>query len=362
MSDIICEDIFTRAKQKYESELIKYWPQSSNKTDASIINDDEIIEKIKEKLIQEDAILIAHYYVDAKIQKLAEQTGGIVADSLEMAKFGAKVPQKTLIVCGVNFMGQTAKILSPNKKVIMPNLKATCSLDLNCPIDEFNEFCDLYPDREVIVYANSSVEVKARADWVVTSSIALDVVSHLSSLGKKMIWAPDKYLGQYIKDQTKADILLWQGSCIVHEEFKDNAIKDLLEKYPDASLLVHPESPKSVVKIAQNLGKSGCVGSTSQLLKASINFDNKVFIIATDAGILYQMQKASPDKIFIEAPTGGTGATCKSCARCPWMGMNDLEGILSCFGKADCEVESFSDELMFKAKVSLGKMVDFYSK
>jgi quinolinate synthase len=165
-----------------------------------------------------------------------------------MARFGSRHDADTLIVVGVKFMGETAKILTPNKTVLMPTLEATCSLDVGCPADEFNAFCDQHPDRTVVVYANTSAQVKARADWVVTSSIAVDVAEHLDSLGEKILWAPDKYLGSYVQKQTGADVLMWDGSCIVHEEFKAKGITDLQQVYPESAVLVHPESPQSVVE------------------------------------------------------------------------------------------------------------------
>ena len=167
-----------------------------------------------------DAVLVAHYYVDGDLQDLALASGGIVADSLEMARFGRDHAAGTLVVAGVRFMGETAKILSPGKRVLMPDLGATCSLDLGCPADEFAAFCDAHPDRKVVVYANTSAAVKARADWMVTSSCALAIVQHLQDQGHKILWAPDRHLGRYIQDQTGADMLLWHGECIVHDEFK----------------------------------------------------------------------------------------------------------------------------------------------
>ncbi|WP_286845717.1 quinolinate synthase, partial [Spongiibacter sp. UBA6593] len=172
-------------------------------------------ERIKTLLKARDAVLVAHYYTDPEIQSLAEETGGCVSDSLEMARFGRDHPASMLIVAGVKFMGETAKILSPEKTVLMPTLEATCSLDIGCPADEFAAFCDQHPDRTVVVYANTSAAVKARADWVVTSSIALDVVDHLDAEGEKILWAPDKHLGDYVRRETGADVLLWDGSCIV---------------------------------------------------------------------------------------------------------------------------------------------------
>jgi len=262
----------------------------------------QYIAKIKQLLIDKNAVLVAHYYTDPEIQALAEETGGCVADSLEMARFGKQHPAETLIVAGVKFMGETAKILTPEKTVLMPELEATCSLDLGCPIDEFSAFCDEHPDHTVVVYANTSAAVKARADWVVTSSIALEIVDMLESEGKPILWGPDRHLGAYIERETGAEMLMWQGACIVHDEFKAKALQDLKIQYPDAAVLVHPESPLNVVALAD------AVGSTSQLIKASQDMPNQHFIVATDKGIFYKMEQASPNKTFIAAPTGGNGA------------------------------------------------------
>lgn len=308
--------------------------------------------EIKSLLIEKGAALVAHYYTSDEIQALAEETGGCVSDSLEMARFGAEHPAKILVVAGVKFMGETAKILSPEKTILMPTLEATCSLDIGCPIDEFSRFCDENPDRTVVVYANTSAEVKARADWVVTSSIALDVVEHLDREGKKIIWGPDKHLGAYIQNQTGADMLLWDGACIVHEEFKAQGIQDLKSIYPDAAVLVHPESPQAMVELAD------AVGSTSQLIKASQDLPNDEFIVATDNGIFYKMRQLSPSKTFIEAPTGGSGATCRSCAHCPWMAMNGLEGIRDVLLNVDNEV-FVGEDLRVKALAPLSRMLEF---
>lgn len=311
-------------------------------------------EQIKALLLQQNAVLVAHYYTDPELQSLAEETGGCVSDSLEMARFGKDHPAQTLIVAGVKFMGETAKILSPEKTVLMPTLEATCSLDIGCPVEEFSVFCDQHPDREVVVYANTSAAVKARADWVVTSSIAVDLVGHLHNQERKILWAPDKHLGSYVQRVTGADVLLWDGSCIVHEEFKAKGVEDLKKAYPNAALLVHPESPEPIVKLAD------AVGSTSQLIKASQTMDNDTFIVATDRGIFYKMKQLSPGKRFIEAPTAGTGATCKSCAHCPWMAMNALDNLSD-------ELETHQNEihvdsaLIEKAMVPLNRMLDFAS-
>lgn len=310
-------------------------------------------ERIKLLLQQRDAVLVAHYYTDPEIQALAEETGGCVSDSLEMARFGNKHPAKTLIVAGVKFMGETAKILNPEKTVLMPTLEATCSLDLGCPADAFSAFCDQHPDRVVVVYANTSAAVKARADWVVTSSIALDVVEHLDSEGKKILWGPDRHLGAYVQKQTGADMLLWQGACIVHDEFKAKALVELKKQYPKAAVLVHPESPANVVDLAD------AVGSTSQLIKASQTMPNDTFIVATDRGIFYKMQQAMPDKTFIEAPTGGNGATCRSCAHCPWMAMNGLKAIEDALLQSEGHEIFVDADLREKALIPLDRMLNF---
>jgi|TARA_B110000444_G_C18849922_1_gene604752 quinolinate synthase len=308
--------------------------------------------KIKAQLKSQNAVLIAHYYTDPMIQELAEETGGTVSDSLEMARFGNTHDAQTLVVAGVKFMGETAKILTPNKRVLMPTLEATCSLDIGCPADTFAAFCDLHPDRTVVVYANTSAAVKARADWVVTSSIALEVVDFLDSRGEKILWAPDKYLGAYVQKQTGADMILWDGSCIVHEEFKAKGILDLKQVYPEAAVLVHPESPDSVVSLAD------VAGSTSQLISAATELPNQQLIVATDQGIFYKMQQAVPDKQLLVAPTGGSGATCRSCASCPWMGMNSLENLLSCIEQGSNEVFVDTD-IAKRAIQSLDRMMNF---
>lgn len=313
-------------------------------------------EKIKTLLKQRNAVLVAHYYTDPEIQALAEETGGCVSDSLEMARFGRDHPATTLLVAGVRFMGETAKILSPEKQVLMPTLQAECSLDLGCPVDEFSAFCDAHPDRTVVVYANTSAAVKARADWVVTSSIAVELIEHLDSLGEKIIWAPDRHLGRYVQRQTGADVLCWQGACIVHDEFKTQALEQMKLLYPDAAILVHPESPQSIVDMAD------AVGSTSQLIQAAQRLPNPQMIVATDRGIFYKMQQACPDKILLEAPTAGEGATCRTCAHCPWMAMNGLQAIATGLEQGGSMHEINVDAaLRERALMPLDRMLQFAS-
>lgn len=335
----------------FQAKVESFWPKS----DPQFLDADQIQsyrERIKELLKEKDAVIIAHYYVDGEIQKLAEETGGCVADSLQMARFGAEHPAKTMMVSGVKFMGETAKILSPEKTVLMPTLEANCSLDISCPADDFKAFIDQHRDRTVVVYANTSAAVKAHADWVVTSSNALEIINHLDEQGQKILWAPDKYLGAYIQKQTGADMVLWQGSCVVHEEFKANALKALMQEHPEAAVLVHPESPMDVVECAD------VVGSTSQLLKAVGELESETFIVATDRGIFYKMQQLAPNKRFLSAPTGGQGGTCKSCAHCPWMNQNSLQNLCESLENLDNQIEVDPD-VSQKALISLQRMVDF---
>jgi quinolinate synthase len=312
----------------------------------------ELIARIKKLLKQQDAVLVAHYYVHSDLQDLAEATGGIVSDSLDMANFGHRHPAKTIVVAGVRFMGETAKILNPEKRVLMPDLEAECSLDLGCPAHEFSAFCDEHPDRTVVVYANTSAAVKARADWMVTSSIALPVVNHLKEQGKKVLWAPDRHLGNYVQEQTSADMLLWRGSCIVHDEYKAKELQELKVRHPNAKVLAHPESPSEVLKLAD------MVGSTTQLVKASHSLEAQEFIVATDNGILHKMRTLSPHKIFIEAPTSGVGATCKSCSHCPWMAMNGLLNLAEVLNSGRNEIH-VDPSIIPRAVLPIKRMLGF---
>ncbi len=311
-----------------------------------------LIAEIKAELKRQDAVLVAHYYTDAELQEIAEETGGYVSDSLDMAKFGNEHSASTLVVAGVRFMGETAKILTPEKRILMPELAAECSLDLGCPATEFAEFCDQHPDRVVVVYANTSAEVKARADYVVTSSIAVKLIQHLHNEGKKVLWAPDHHLGSYIKRITKADMLLWNATCIVHDEFKFRALGRMIEHHPDAAVLVHPESPAEVIDMAD------VVGSTTQLINAAKSLPQSKLIVATDKGIFHKMRKAAPDKDFLEAPTGGIGATCRSCAHCPWMAMNSLDSLLKVLKTGTNEIK-INEDIRTKALHSTQRMLDF---
>ena len=237
----------------------------------------------------------------------------------------------------------------------MPDLDATCSLDLGCPPGPFAAFCDAHPDRQVVVYANTSAAVKARADWMVTSSCALAIVQHLKDQGQKILWAPDRHLGRWIQEQTGADMLLWNGACIVHDEFKGLELDLLKREHPGALVLVHPESPKAVVEQAD------VVGSTTQILGAVLTHDAPAYIVATDNGILHRMRQLAPGKTLIEAPTAGNSATCKSCAHCPWMAMNALQGVLACLEKGHGEIQ-VPEPVRSQAAGCIERMLDFVKK
>ena len=312
----------------------------------------ELKEQIRRLLKQRNAVMVSHYYVHPDLQDLAEETGGLVSDSLEMARFGRDHVATTLVVSGVRFMGETAKILSPEKTILMPELEAHCSLDLGCPIDQFSAFCDAHPDRTVVVYANTSAAVKARADWLVTSSCALDIVSALHAKGHKILWAPDKHLGDYIQRQTGADMVMWKGSCIVHDEFKAAELTALKAEHPGARVLVHPESPADVIALAD------AEGSTSAILKAARELDAREFIVATDNGMMHKLRTLNPGKTFIEAPTAGNSATCKSCAHCPWMAMNGLAGVAEVLEKGLNAIH-VDPALIPRARLPIDRMLAF---
>ena len=312
----------------------------------------ELKARIRRLLKDRNAVMVSHYYVYPDLQDLAEETGGLVSDSLEMARFGRDHAAQTLVVSGVRFMGETAKILSPEKRVLIPDLDATCSLDLGCPAGAFSAFCDAHPDRTVVVYANTSAAVKARADWLVMSSCAVDIVRALKGKGHKILWAPDKHLGDYIRRETGADMVLWNGACIVHDEFKAFELEALKREHPKAKVLVHPESPADVIALSDS------VGSTSAILRAARELDAKEFIVATDNGMMHKLRMLNPDKVFIEAPTAGNSATCKSCAHCPWMAMNGLAGVAQSLELGTGEIH-IDPVLGLRARLPIDRMLAF---
>lgn len=314
---------------------------------------DALFEKIKTLLKAKNAVLITHYYVDEQLQILTDATGGYVGDSLGMADYGNRHPATMLVVVGVRFMGESAKILNPEKRVVMPDLAAECSLDLSCPIETFSAFCDQHPDRTVVVYANTSAEVKARSDWVVTSSNAVDIVAHLHARGEKIIFAPDRHLGNYVQNKTGADILNWQGTCVVHDEFKAMELRRLMKENPDAELIAHPESPAEVLEMAD------AIGSTTQLIDAAKASKAKTLIVATDFGLFYKMHEAAPDKRLIAVPTGGDSASCVSCAHCPWMAINSLDNLAAVLEHSAGHEIEIEESVRKRALIPIERMLEF---
>lgn len=305
-------------------------------------------------LAGQDAVLVAHYYTDADLQILADETGGFVGDSLEMARFGQRHEAGTIVVAGVRFMGETAKILGPEKRVLMPDPGADCSLDLGCPIDEFSAFRDAHPDRTAVVYANTSAAVKARADWVVTSSSAVAVVGHLNERGEKILWAPDRFLGNYVQRMTGADMLSWQGSCVFHERFDAGALRALMEEHPGAPVLVHPESPPEVIELGH------LVGSTTAIIDAAADMPASTFIVATEPGIFHKMRQRAPGKTFLAAPVTGEGPGCVNRPCCPWMAMNRLDNLVSVLETGANEIH-VDEETGRRAALPLERLLNFTS-
>lgn len=279
---------------------------------------DEALELLKEK----NALLIAHYYTSHTMQKLCEAAGGFIGDSLEMARKGRDSDKELIAVAGVRFMGETAKILSPDKTVIMPDLKAECSLDLCCQVEDLKRVKAEHPEATVVAYANTSAAVKAQADWIVTSSLAVELGRYLSSQNKPILWVPDRHLGSYIANQSSCDVYCWPGRCIVHDAFESNALKYVKQEHPDAQILVHPEAPASVVEMADY------VGSTSQILAYVQKSPLKQFIIATERNIFYKLSTSCPEKEFIQAPVASNSGHCISCANCPWMELNSVKSLI----------------------------------
>lgn len=274
------------------------------------------IERLKK---EKNAVILAHYYQTGDIQDIADYIG----DSLGLSQQAAKTDADMIVFAGVRFMAETAKILSPNKKVVLPDFEAGCSLEESAPADKFKAFKEQYPDALVISYVNCSAELKTLTDIVCTSTNAIKIVESVPK-DKQIIFAPDKNLGAYINRVTGRNMILWDGACMVHETFSGNMIVEMKAKYPNAKVIAHPESEQSVLEHADY------IGSTTGLLKYTINSPEKEFIVATESGILHQMRKASPDKIFHVAPTVKNGHACKACSDCPYMKLNTMEKLYRC--------------------------------
>lgn len=301
-------------------EFVTPAPQSAEQ----LQHDESLFAAAKEAIKKHNALLIAHYYTAPLIQKLAEETGGFIGDSLEMARVGKDSPLQTIVVAGVRFMGETAKILSPEKTILMPDMASECSLDLCCQAADVKRVKAEHPNATVVAYANTSAEVKSLSDWIVTSSLAVELADYLKGRGEEILWLPDRHLGSYIANNAHTDVYCWPGRCVVHDSFDAAVIKKMKEENPGAKLLVHPESPAEVVALAD------CVGSTSQLLAFTKSDSASTYIVATERGIFYKMQQANPQKTFIEAGIAARQGVTLDGAKCPWMSLNSMAKIIEC--------------------------------
>ena len=306
-----------------------------------------IKEEIRRMCQEKNAVIMAHYYTDGEIQDMAD----FVGDSLALAQKAATTDADIIVMCGVHFMGETSKILCPDKKVLVPDLEATCSLAESCPADKFAEFVAQHPDHTVISYVNTTAATKAVTDIVVTSSNAREIVESLPQ-DTPIIFGPDRNLGGYINSITGRNMLLWDGACHVHEKFSVEKIVELKKQYPDAKVLVHPECKGTVVKLADK------VGSTAALLKYSINDSSNTFIVATESGILHEMQKACPEKTFIPAPP--SDSTC-ACNECSYMKLVTMQKLYDCLKNEAPEIH-VDAEVAEKAIVSINRMLEISEK
>ena len=307
----------------------------------------ELIEGIKALRKQKNAVILAHYYTIGDIQDLADYVG----DSLGLAQQASKSDADIIVMCGVHFMGETCKILCPEKKVLAPDLAAGCSLADSCPAEEFGEFVNAHPDYTVLSYVNTTAAVKYYTDIVVTSGNALKIVNSLPK-DEKIIFAPDRNLGSYINAVTGRDMLLWDGACHVHEQFSVDAILKLKAEHPNAKVLVHPECKRPVVLLADK------VGSTAVLLKYSVESDEQEFIVATESGILHEMQKQAPEKTFIPVPPevseGSVGCSCNECA---YMRLNTLQKLYDCLLNETPEIH-VDENIIERAKLPIDRMLE----
>jgi quinolinate synthase len=311
--------------------------------DISISPELDLVSEIKKLKKEKNAAILAHYYQDPSIQELADYLG----DSLYLAQVAAKIDNDIIVLAGVHFMAETAKIVNPSKKVLLPDLKAGCSLADSCPPDDFLKFKKLYPNAIVVTYINCSAEIKALSDIVCTSSNAKRVIDSIP-LNKQIIFAPDKNLGRYLIKETERDMILWNGSCIVHEAFSFEKIIELSKNNPEAKFIAHPESESPILDIAQY------VGSTSGLLNFVQQDLSKSYIVATEVGILHEMRKVCPNKIFIPAPVQDD--TC-ACSECAFMKMNTLEKLYNCL-LYELPIINLSIELIKKAKKPIDRMLE----
>ena len=313
-----------------------YYNLNKSRSSSDFIS--EIIRLKKEK----NAVILAHYYQSPEIQEIADYLG----DSLYLAQCAAKINADIIILAGVHFMAETAKIINPSKIVLLPDLNAGCSLADSCPPEDFKKFIDNYPESIIVTYINCSAEIKALSDIVCTSSNAIKVISSIPK-NKNIIFAPDRNLGKYLIKKTGRDMILWDGACMVHEAFSLERIITLAKEYPKAKFIAHPESTSPILDIAN------FIGSTSALLKYIETDSSNSYIVATESGIIHQMQKSCPEKIFIPAPV--EDETC-ACSECAFMKLNTLEKLYNCLVSESPQIK-LNRDLINKSKVSIDRML-----
>lgn len=310
-----------------------------NHIDPSLDLEDEIARLKKER----NAVILAHYYQDSEIQDVAD----FIGDSLQLSQQAAKTNADVICFAGVHFMAETAKILSPQKIVVLPDLEAGCSLADGCPADKFAAWKSMHPNYVVVSYINCSAEVKALSDYICTSSNAEKIIRAAYDTGFNVLFAPDKNLGNYLIKKTRIPMTLWQGSCIVHETFSERKLIGLKTRYPNAKILAHPECEEPILRMADH------ISSTTGILKFAVESPFNEFIVATESGILHQMQKAAPHKTFIPAPPE---ASC-ACNECPFMRKNTLEKVYLALRDLEPQI-NMSEDLMNRARVSINRMME----
>lgn len=310
----------------------------------NILHSSNLEYEIKKLAREVNAVILAHYYQEAEIQDLAD----FIGDSLELSRKAAQTSADFIVFCGVRFMAEVAKILSPSKTVLIPDMQAGCSLESSCPSAAFKYFCDQHPDHLVVSYINCSAEVKALSDIICTSSSAQKIISSLP-LEQKIIFAPDRYLGTYLEYVTQRKMLLWNGTCIVHEQFSEKELVLLINKYREAKVLAHPECPENILRYADH------IGSTSSLIKYVETHSTHDFIILTEPGIIHQMQKKSPSSTFYSV--SGQEGSCTHCNKCPYMRLNTLEKLYLCLLNKKPAIV-LNETIRLKAKAALDRMLE----
>ncbi len=314
--------------------------QNTFKLDPYLDLEKEIVD-LKNKL---NAVILAHYYQESDIQDIAD----FIGDSLELSKHAAKTKADVIVFCGVKFMAEAAHILNPGKKVLIPDLKAGCSLEDSCPPDSFKKFREAHPDHIAVTYINCSAEVKALSDIIVTSSSAEKIINSIPA-NKEILFAPDRHLGAYLIKKTGRDMKLWNGSCVVHENFSERELIRLKIAHNNALIIAHPECPANLLEYATH------IGSTSSLLNYTKTHNGSEFIVLTEPDIIHQMRKISPDSIFYDVPSINQ-AGCTSCSLCPFMKMNDMEKLYLCMKNQFPEI-ILSDKVKIPAKIALDRMI-----